>query len=292
VTSGDAWEFNAPRDETSNLGGDGGTTGSSATDQTGTGTVNLVTTAYYGPSYVLYTPAVRVPAILALGDSILGGGNSGTAIGNFMRIATKGQVSCLNAAIGGETLADLVATSARTYKVYRMMSDYGNHVVITHGTNDVYVDSVNLATLQTRHLVAWNAYTGDGRRVWQTTIAPKTTPDNSSVVANTTTRQNDNAWLRDGAPIDAITRAAVAVGATSNVLRTRYVSAPAGVISITGSVGTGHPLTGGVLEIADAVENRATGLWLSNSYHAGDGLHFSDAGFAAAADYLPVALWT
>lgn len=129
------------------------------------------------------------------------------------------------------------------------------HAVVQYGANDTrsnppVADLWGYARGQYAHVDSQNP----GIPMYQTTCTPVcTTTDEGATLANqtlsSTTRLAWNAFLRDGAPCHPDTKAALAVGATGNVIRMGAV---------------GHPLRG-IIDVAAAVEeggtSAPTGKW-------------------------------
>lgn len=294
VASGTKFELNHVRSDTSHISGDGGTIGASATDQTTAGTVAVNATQYYGPHAIFYKPSGKVPVVLVVGDSISLYGGTADQQG-FQRYAFAGTTSVLTAGQGGDTLAQFTLDNpytsgdTRTRKLFA--PGYGNNRVCEYGINDIYVDRVTLAVTKTRLIAAWTALdTGDGARLWQHTITPKTGADNAAGDDNTTEcRLPLNTWLRDGAPMSG--GAAVATGTVGASRCPVYSKTGALVTAASGP--SGHPLTnGGIIDVADTVEKAADRSLWNDPTDFQDGLHLSDQGHAKLAGAYPVAAMT
>lgn len=275
-----AWEFNHTQVVNKDpweapMGGDGGVNGASASDLTAPGSADISKTSgpFYGPQWVVFETGGRIVAIAALGDSITNGGASSTAESSYIKRATSGLISCLMGAQGSATFADFYAQAApgaspgSVHQHARIAATAGTYRYSGFGSNDVYVDSATLATLQTRALAVWTRLASDAAKVLQGTITPKTNVGNTAASAGNTVRTNFNVWLRAGAPIDPVTLAAVAVGTGGALV----------------AADDGHPLYQ-VIDKAAAVETGA-GLW-SNASYMTDGLHLSDTGHQAIADAI------
>lgn len=241
----------------------------------------------YGPSAMLGQPAgtYNRPRIACVGDSIMRGAQGQTPFSETYGLHVISPLKdyiAHNVAAYGEN-ASQWAPSAGHYKRAPFL-DGCTTAICEYGINDCKTPSMTLATLQANNLRIWTELANRGMRVIQTTITPYTTStDSFATVANQTLgaspydnniRTGYNDWLRDGAPIDATTKAAVAVGTSSNVLR-------AGAV--------GHPLYT-YFEVADTVESsRNSGKWkvdgTPNKYTL-DGIHPTNNGYVLMAAAL------
>jgi lysophospholipase L1-like esterase len=284
VPAGKKWEFNHTQVVNKDpweapMGGDGGVNGASASDLTAPGSADISKSSgpFYGPQWVVFSTGGRIVAISALGDSITNGGNSSTAEASYIKRATSGLIPCLMGTQGSATFADFVAPVApgaspgSIWSHARIAATAGTYRYSGFGSNDIFVDVASLATVQARALAVWTILVSDAAKVLQGTVTPKTDVGNTTPATGSTVRANFNAWLRAGAPIDPLTKAAVAIGTGGALL----------------AGDDGHPLYL-VLDKAAAVESG--NLWASSSYQA-DGLHMTDAGHQAVADAIqPVLL--
>lgn len=113
--------------------------------------------------------------------------------------------------------------------------------------------------------------TATGAPVYQSTLVPRTSSTDSwATVEGQTIAHADhpqfNDWIRDGLPIDANTKAPVAIGATG--LRAGQ---------------SGHPLTAWV-EVGSAVEAAIGSFkWAAGAAYTGDGIHPTGVGHGALA---------
>lgn len=164
------------------------------------------------------------------------------------------------------------------------------HLLVQFGVNDL-ADGLTLAQLWTRAVDAY-AYADaqkPGIPKWQTTPTPVvSTTDAGATLANqtpdeprSTLRAEWNLFLRDGAPCNPTTKAALAVGTSGGT----------GTVIRMGQ--TGHPLQG-LVDIAAAVEqggsSSPTKKWrVDLGPLAGDGTHPSTLGQTAMTP--PVTAW-
>lgn len=261
-------------------------------DKSQTGTIVEGTGDYmgFGPTALLYAAAGEVPCIVGVGDSIGAGYyDDPTPIAkSAARRAFEGHSSYLNAAASSLQMGEFNSSSSFGAMTHPM-SEAGTWVINELGINDFIIGGVPVATLQARWLTAWKAWAALGKKVLQYTLTPVTSsgtyPAGTGQVTHATVnpkRVAANAWLRDGSPIDATTKNAVAVGTSSNVLR---------------AGDTGHPLAAttsypdGCIDVSDAVENvRDSGVWLPNLSF--DGIHPHRDGHAAMAAVIVPAEFT
>lgn len=156
------------------------------------------------------------------------------------------------------------------------------HMVDHMGANDILrPDIQSLDLFKARALAAWVKMAGP--LIYRTTLQPRTTSENLPTDSDYM-RVGFNDWLRDGAPISGGAPAAIGTG---NALRCRYFNGT----SWTGSLSDGHPLSGGVVETADAVESaRNSGSWRTDVDVKGDHTHPSAQGQILMADVLDSAI--
>lgn len=261
-----------------------------ATDQTdvGTGVVADSTSTVFGPCNISGTRlAVGADCVIA-GDSIsageqdVGAGGTGVAYaawstgggvaGGFMaRALTTAKIGHVNIAQSGSTALQFAGAVQGKYRK-RFIRGRANFTS-NFGVNDLSAGQTT-AQLQANLVKIWTNAASRGPRVFQTTITPVTTSTDGWVTTgnqtianagNNTNRIAVNDWLRAGAPIDPVSKAAVAVGTAGALV-----------------AGSGdHPLYF-VFDIADAVETaRNSGIWKAN--YTPDGTHPSATGAAAAA---------
>lgn len=190
--------------------------------------------------------------------------------------------------ISGEFAQNYAANAKRARRFQALDASVPTHAIVALGTNDLAAGRT-LAQIQADLLTVWTTVANRNARVYTATVPPlATSTDSWATLGNQTppafesVRIALNAWLRDGSPIDATSKAAVAVGTSSNVLR-------AGA--------SGHPLatatgvTGGYFEVADAVESaRDSGKWKVTGAafaYTIDGTHPSTVGHQAMAATVP-----
>jgi lysophospholipase L1-like esterase len=224
---------------------------------------------FYGPSAVLGIADPGAKAFLIAGDSIANGYGDGlpsgqhdfTGVnaagqpwkngGGYLARALSGKAGVINIAVSADFGRKFSGEQPNASTARRQsMARYATDVICEYGRNDVSGASTS-AQIQGYLITIWRRLARRGLTVHQTTITPKTTStDSFMTVANQTVTTNDSAriavndWLRDGAPLDATTFAALAVGATG--LRKGQ---------------PGHPLST-VIDAADAAESsRNSGKW-------------------------------
>lgn len=260
---------------------EGATRGAPATDLTmsSTTTIGQSTEAGYGPIAVIGTPfTARTPCVGLVGDSILygSGDTNPNGMGFAVRALAAANIPYISVAKPGEQ-ASSVNTEAGFQKRMALTAAC-TAVIEEYGQND-RANGRTLAQIQADRLTLWGYYADRGIKVYATTNTPNTTSTdswatttNQTLTSSESIRTQLNDWLRDGAPIDATSKAAVPRGTTSNVLR-------------AGS--PGHPLVG-YIEVADTVETaRNSGIWKAS--YTGDGTHPNATGHAAAASAIPTA---
>lgn len=214
-------------------------------------------------------PSTIVPAMI--GDSICA---MGIEPAGWWRLAL-GLTPGLSYGRNARRFTDLDGREGNTLRA-------ATHVLVQYGANDLGSSPTVAATWATA--VAHYAYVNDqnpGVGIWQTTCTPivGTTDECATLAGQTTystTREAWNAFLRDGAPCNPTTKAALAVGASG--LRAGQ---------------DGHPLQG-VVDVAEAVEqggtSSPTGKWrVDLGPLGGDGVHPSNLGMTVMAE--PVEAW-
>lgn len=265
VTSGEKLAVTHVLSET----GEACETGTAVGDKTLTGTIAAATTLSFGPSWILFYAPDGAISIVGLGDSIVDGWGGSAYHTGPIRLACDGKLPYHHAARGGEKSTEFQASS---WIDRHAQSQGGTHVIHQYGINDLQAAATAAAT-EASMLANWKTLANDDKRVYQTTITPKSASSDAwATTANQTTdatvnppRLTVNAWIRDGAPIDATTLAVVATG-TVGALRAGDV---------------GHPLVG-YIEWADAVESaRDSGKW--TALYTADGIHPSEIGKTALA---------
>lgn len=232
-----------------------------------TGTAELTggfagTTLAHGPAAILTAPTDR-PIVSVMGDSITQGSNDGGAgEGYWSRYGTAQRVRVQRVATSGELARYILDTTNHRDALWLQVSG-SDWVVCALGANDV-AQWQSAPGIMGHLPKVWARMAAAARKgVYQVTISPNTTSTDSwATIQNQTVRGATesarvavNEWLRAGAPIEG-----------------------AGVAG-----DPGHPLAG-VLDVAAAVEDSASGKWLPGM--AADGLHPSPAGHAAMADRL------
>lgn len=261
-------------------------------DKSQSGTIVEGTGDYmgFGPMVLLYEAPDGTPVVVLTGDSIGAGYyDDPTAIAKSAgRRAFEGLGSYLNAAVSSLQMGEFNAGSGYA-EMTVPMSTAGTWVLNQLGINDFILGAVSVATLQARWLAAWKDWANDGLNVLQMTLTPVTSagtfPAGTGQVTNATInpkRVAANAWLRDGAPLNAGATAAVATGTGGSAIR---------------AGDTGHPLAAtagypdGCVDVSDEVEDvRDSGVWLPDLSF--DGIHPHGAGHAAMATAIDPAEFT
>ena len=263
----------------------GGTHGEGYTDVSNLTTPGSVAVpqndAYvYAPYRINGRMLVGVPSVALVGDSITRGigdtspfdGSNDTS-GYAARAVGAAKFPWIVLAVAGERGQDFLSSPIGHLR--RMPLTRGcSSALVNYGTNDLQAAlSPTFASMTAMLVSVWRLFHVRGIATWGCTLTPNsTTTDAWATVANqaiSADRSNSvrvavNNWMRDGAPIDATTFLAVAVGA-------------AGLRIGQG----GHPLRG-YFETADAAESaRDSGLWKAS--HTSDGLHPNATGHAALA---------
>jgi hypothetical protein len=193
-------------------------------------------------------------------------------MGFAQRAVLAANLPYMNVAKPGEKATDIATTPTEFLKL-RMVSTMACTKVIEGYSRNDWANSRTLAQIQADKLTIWGWFYARNIPVYAWTSIPGTTSTdswatvgNQTTVAGESVRLTLNAWIRDGAPIDATTRAAVVVGTSSNVLRIGAAT---------------HPVAA-YWELADTVESaRDSGKWKA-SYTA-DGTHPNATGHAAMA---------
>lgn len=257
VTAGGKWTLSQYVGGGDRTYQDGFTIGS---DITGTGAITGSTFgAGYGPVAILGILAAGVSdpkTVLIVGDSKAYGSGNTTQDQSYLVQA------CQNAALAWVNIArasELASGFSGTARRQRMPLAAGcSHAIVEYGINDIN-GGATLATVQASLLSIWTDLAARRLRVYQTTVEPVTTSTdgwlttaNQTTTSGNTVRVNLNNWLRAGAPIDPVTKAAVAVG-TSGVLIAGVSGHPLAVCSA-------YPY--GCIEVADLIESaRDSGKW-------------------------------
>lgn len=256
---------------------EGATRGAPATDLADSGgtTIAQSTEAGFGPVAIIGTPRSGRPGVIGIvGDSIsYGSGDTDpNGMGFVQRALLAANLPYMNVAKPGEKATDIASVPTDFFKL-RMVSTMACTKVIEGYSRNDWANARTLAQVQADKLTIWGWFYARNIPVYAWTSLPGTTSTdtwatvgNQSAIAGESVRLGLNAWIRDGAPIDATTRAAVAVGTSSNVLRIGAAT---------------HPV-GAYFETADAVESgRDSGKWKAS--YTGDGTHPNATGHAALA---------
>jgi hypothetical protein len=303
VTSGQVFTYNTITNWVA-ARGEGVESGTTVTDKTTSGTITSGSVYGFAPFAILtdWRPGAK-PLVIARGDSINYGYNDTPSAWGagpvYQALATNWPF--LNLSFIGEQAHDYVSP-ANGHRAWlrRMLAAVGAHIVDNYGTNDMQ-GARTLSQIQADVLTiaTWDSYVAPH---YQTTIIPRatstdgfTTLGNQTPFAAEAVRLGYNAWLRDGAPIDATTKAAVAVGTNTNVLRCAVYDSTPTVVSAGSGAGSGHPISA-VFEWADVVESsRDSGKWKTNAtanFYTPDGTHPKANMTALIGAAIPTSLFT
>lgn len=268
VTAGQVWWTQGYADGT--ITSEGGASGN--TDKTLSGTISGSYNRPYGPVAIRsrFVPGDTL-RIAGFGDSIVGAVGDSTNLGWFGR--AFGAYQRVRFGMSGEKASAVPGTTGAK----RLFASQGcNAAFLNYGTND-FPAGRTTAQITADLAAGYLARAQRGVAMYTATLVPRTTGTWADTAGQTVTAQESvrlavNAWLRDGAPVDATTRVALATGATSNVLRVGAV---------------GHPVKR-VYEFADVCETaRDSGFWRFPGFTT-DGVHPADAGHAALAAAISV----
>jgi lysophospholipase L1-like esterase len=256
-------------------------------------TTDVATFTFAQTNIGLWAPAVvsgdvadpSTPTIGLIGDSIpFGQGDVGPGANMSWWVRWINHTfGTVRAATPGQNVNTYATTTGADKRLAFMAK--ASRVVLAIGTNDLVLLGRSAAQLEADILATATKVIGrstvSGLRVYAQTLAPRvTTTDNYATLANQTPLTSEaarvayNDWLRAGAPVNATTKAPVAVGTGGALL----------------SGTDGHPLAG-YLELADTVESsRNSGKWKVNgtaNYLTADGTHPNATGSAMMASGLP-----
>lgn len=280
VSTGQTFPINNIPTASSGEGNNYGTTvGADLTDVgaaslTGIGTNQLV----FGPAAILgQVIDPDRPVIGILGDSIFGGiGDSSFAFGGLAQRALNNNYSFQKVTFAGEALTGWLGSSGYGDTRCRRVGLLAL-VGCTHIVTDYTVNSLATTTIQADAVKAWRvmAKIAPGQ-VFVTTLTPQTTTtDGWATTGNQAIQYPSdreprrlafNAWIRDGAPINA-SDVPQSVGATG-----------AGIVRFGEA---GHPVRS-FFEVADLAETaRNSGIWKAG--YTSDGTHPNATGHAALA---------
>lgn len=254
---------------TDGTGGEG--TNASATDQSLTGTISGSGNAY-SPAAIIGIPARGAAQKwgVVVGDSLPSGQGDDPNNSYLKRAFATASVPFLDVARQSETLVLGMATLSGSKRRRQLSSPAPIAFIGSYADNDI-ATGTTLAATQALFLTVAYVYANRNARaarkgaVLTHTLLPRTTSSdsfqttaNQTVVTGEAVRLLYNAWIRDGAPIDATTKVAAAVGATSNVLRAGASGHPLASLAVPGTA----ELLKGYVEIADVAESaRDSGKW-------------------------------
>jgi hypothetical protein len=234
-----------------------------------------------GPVRIDGTTSSRLPAVVMIGSSTFegfkdiedtttpGGGQYGWG---WIRRLCNGANGLIHVAKSGETAQ---AFTLDHYRARGPMWSGCEYAIEGYGANDV-TNGRTLAQIQVDKLRIWTAMANRRIQVWTPTLHPNLTTStdsfattgNQTPAATNSVRTGLNDWIRGGAPIDATTKAAVAVGTSGALLNGQ----------------SGHPLAGW-LEVADVIETtRGSGIYKVG--YTTDGQHMTSAAASAVAAAL------
>ncbi|MDN4173902.1 hypothetical protein QWY28_13155 [Nocardioides sp. SOB77] len=214
--------------------------------------------AGYSPVAIVGVPTgatAFLPTVGILGDSIdYGSGDGPNDLGWAVRLCVAEGLGYVQAAVPGDRANTFLTSPVTTRGRYALLAGC-THVLEGFGVNDSNAGRTT-AQIQADRLRIWTDLHRRGIKVIGRTITPRTTSTDGwtttagqAVIATSgqdVVRRDFNAWLRDGAPIDATTKAVTSVGDATNVLRAGDDE---------------HPLDA-VWDAAAAVETSPTsGLW-------------------------------
>lgn len=262
LSGGSVWErthvscstsFPCVRDAIASV--EGSETGAGLADKSLSGVIGVNSfpaAVYCASAFIGVTRAGVLRVWVALiGDSIPNGQGAWYESSYAIQALEAANIPFLSLTKGGETAQTYAALS--TSRRRRQLSSSANYVLDQHSTNDVY-SGRTLAQVQADKLTTWTAHANRGSKVFtQTSTARSTSSDgwttvgNQGAIGGNAVRITYNAWIRDGSPIDATTKVAVAVGTSANVLRAGQAGHPLSVDV------TYAPL--GYIEIADVTES-------------------------------------
>ena len=229
-----------------------------------TGTPSTGAFYAYSPTAIRARATVPARAVAIVADSIGFGAGAGQAAyqRSFVLDALRnGRVPYVQFSRSGSTLYQ--ANNSPTPLELSLAGSLTTDAILELATND-FSNSRTAAQVQADSLAQARALRANGvKRVWRTTTTPRSSGTvGAQVPSGLAARQTFNAWCRAGAPVDAITLQAVAVGTAGALL-----------------AGQGaHPFAG-ILDLAALVEDGVTGTWKAPFY--GDGIHPTDSGHIA-----------
>jgi len=237
---------------------------------------NYTYTAGYswGPAAITAITNVPKPCVMTIGTSVeygLGGTVSDNSWVN--RALVPAGIPHQNLAVGGSSGSQFVVPQNHYRRMQLTKGIQHTHGIWAHWTNDRgYIFS----DIQIMTIKGWRFMAMAGMKVWAVTGIPST--DAGNAVANSTAiRDPFNAWVRDGAPLNPTTFAAVATGTAGSSTVVRFGQ-------------SGHPAVGFFDTAAAAEATPITGLWKAG--YTTDGIHPTDAGHAAMAAAINAAVFT
>lgn len=266
--------------------------GTAGTDVTVAGTVSNGF-AGYSPLCVVGDEGIGLPYVVINGDS----NNSGTgdSVGDYLpgkgwcaRLFGPAYIPVLNVSFDGRQFGN-------DHSYQRPLFAGATDILTPLIINDISanVGNVSFATFQARAITEWRTLAAmyPLAHLWQSDAIPNTSSSDSwatvegqTPLSSETKRLQANAWLADGAPLNAADYTAAATGATgAGVIRAgRRINGT----WVAGDAG--HPLYS-TINISDAVTSyKANGdaVWAVGTVYVTDGLgiHATKAGCLAIAE--------
>ncbi len=233
-----------------------------ANSDIGTSTTGITTsnTQQYAPWAICASPIsnVRQPVVGFISDSIGDGYGLTPGDGGFLRVGLDAQgAKWCRFSQNSAKIQDYLQ-AFRAYAVPRIVAE-ADYLIAEPITNDLAAWTT-VVQGQNALIEFWRVLGSGGGRV----IALTALPNTGLTTAQASNRASINDWMRDGAPIDSVTFAALAVGsATGTTVRFGQV---------------GHPAYA-LINIALVVETGVnTNVWVSGSTQ--EGVHPSASGTA------------
>lgn len=279
ATLGEKWPVSVPGIDTSL------NEGYANTDLTGTNTGWTSSNLSYG-----YCPASIVgpstaPTVAAIGDSIANGYADTPNYKGFIARALNGNFGWCSVANDGDAVQR--ASSPTTTRLRDKVLYGAKYAIVHYGRNDLS-NGRTAAQIESDLITRCRMLVTQGITPFVCTVPPRTSStDNWQTTVNQTKHSSEtarvalNQWIRAGMPIDATTKAPVAVGT--------------GGAKVAGDAG--HPVKG-VFDTCSAVETaQDSGYWKLNAgaasaWYTTDGIHPLAAGYAAMAAIVDTVLFT
>jgi hypothetical protein len=260
----------------------------SPADKTKSGTIFTGLGFGYAPAGFFARPSYTVTqSVSFLGDSITYNQGGFFAFGSWaeqavsIAMATAGldthvatAVPWINMSMPGEFASNLASPTGHRYRMsFIGRTKYTLGMLTTNDTGTLLASAVPALTSEKNLLIIATDESARGSLPWFVTVIPKTTSPTAFlntadqiISGSEPVRLAINAWYRDGAPMDCITRLGLVAGTTTaTTARTQYWTGATKVVSASTGAGCPasftHPING-VMEAADAVEtSRNSGVW-------------------------------